>query len=94
MPVEVLVAEIEKQRKIIAEAESRQSELIEQLGKAMASEGNDWISPKLAAARLGKSLSFIYQLINSGRLKKIRHVESCKFVSKTELDLLDDGLRR
>lgn len=90
MPVEVIVAEIEKQRKIIAEAEKKQSELIGQLSAAIVDDGNDWISPKAAAARIGKSLPFVYALINSGKLKKVKHISSGKYVSRSELDAIDD----
>lgn len=90
MPVEVIVAEIEKQRKIIAEAERKQSELIGQLSKAIVDEGNDWISPKAAAARIDKSIPFVYALINNGKLKKIRHISSGKYVSRSELDAIND----
>jgi len=90
MPVEVIVAEIEKQRKIIAEADRRQEELLVQLSKAIADEGNDWISPKTAAARIEKSLPFVYALINSGKLKKVKHISSGKYVSRSELDAIND----
>lgn len=90
MSVEVIVAEIEKQRKIIAEAERKQSELIGQLSREIVDDGNDWISPKAAAARIDKSISFVYALINNGKLKKIRHISSGKYVSRTELDAIND----
>lgn len=91
-PTEEIVSEILKQREIILEAVEKQGELLKRLVNRN-SEDSDWVTVKTAAANLGTSISLVYKLINTGRLQKVRHIGSKKYVSWNEISSIDDKIR-
>lgn len=91
-PTEEIVSEILKQREIILEAVEKQDELLKRLVNRN-SEDSDWVTVKTAAANLGASISLVYKLINTGRLQKVRHIGSKKYVSWNEISSIDDKIR-
>lgn len=88
MPVEEIKKQIEEQTEIIANATRRISELSEKMALSEAEE-YDWICVKSAAELIGVSVPVIYQKINSNKLT-CRHINSKKFVKRSEVIKLDD----
>lgn len=87
MSVEEIIKELAEQKKIILTAQKRQDELENAL---ISAKEKDWdlISVKKASEKSGLSITTIYRLINSGKLKCV-HKGSLKYVSSKELELLD-----
>ena len=90
MPAEEIIRKFENERKAIADALERQDELLGQL-RSLGTEDYDWITVKEAAARAKTSACTVYALINSGRLKSVKHFGSRKFVKWSEVAAIDDG---
>ncbi len=93
MPVEVLIEEYKKNRKVIVSSIEKQDKIIEQI-MALSEEEKDWISPKFAAIILDNcSPQWIYKLRDSGKLKKIKYVGTKLFVSRSEINQINDKPR-
>lgn len=90
MPIEKIIEEYEKQKKIIAEAQLKQTELVDSLISAKDSEW-DLISVVKAARKSGLSATTIYRFINTGKLHCV-HKGALKYVSSRELENLDCGV--
>lgn len=88
MPVEEIIRKIDEQRTVILKALNEQNELVGMLRSADAEE-YDWISVRKASDILGVSANVIYNKINSGALT-VKHIESKKFVRKSEILEIDD----
>ena len=89
MPVEVIIKKIKDQEKIILDAMKEKEQLLEEL-QNVNKKDYDWISVSEAARLSNVSLPVIYRMINSGRLHKLRHIGSKKFVSLKELAEIND----
>ncbi len=87
MPVEEIIKELSEQKKIIAEAQKKQDQLVSSLISANDKEW-DLISVNKAAQKSGLSVTTIYRFINTGKLKCV-HKGSLKYVSNSELEKLD-----
>ncbi|MBR1536001.1 MAG: helix-turn-helix domain-containing protein [Treponema sp.] len=92
MPVEVLIEEYKKNRKVIVSAMQRQDEIIEKI-KNLDEDDKDMISVKSAAILLDCSPQFVYQLRDSDKLKKIKYVGSKVYVSRSEIEQINDKPR-
>ena len=92
MPIEVLIDEYKKNRDVISSAMMRQDEIIEKI-ENLDEEEKDWISAKKASQRLDCTPQFIYQLRDSGTLTKIKYIKSKLYVSKKEIDSINDKPR-
>ena len=88
MPVEMLIDEYEKQRKIIAEAQKKQDEIIEKIKSS--NEESDWVTVKAAAKIMCISEPYVYQLIGNGKIKNIRHIGSKKLLNRKEIESIND----
>lgn len=89
MPVEELVKKYNEEKRVIAEAQKRQDEIIKQILAAKDSEW-DMITIQKAAVKSGISIPTIYKWVQNGKLKKIEHKGSRILVSESELKSLDD----
>lgn len=87
MPVEEIIRKIEEQNLIISNAQKVQHELFEELKNAN-SQSWDLIRIAEAAKKSGLSVTTIYRLINSKKLRCV-HKGSLKYVSNSELESLD-----
>lgn len=87
MPVEEIIKKIEEQILIISNAEKIQRELLEVLKNAN-SKSWDLVRISEAAKKSGLSVTTIYRLINSGKLKCF-YKGSLKYISSSELEKLD-----
>lgn len=87
MPVEEIIKKIEEQTIIISNAQKVQHELLEELKNAN-SKSWDLMRISEAAKKSGLSVTTIYRLINSGKLKCV-HKGSLKYISSSELERLD-----
>lgn len=88
MPVEDIIKEIQKQDKIIDDAQKVKRGLYEKLESA-GSEDYDWISVQVAARLINVSVYTIYTKINNGKLKT-KHIGSSIRVRKSEVLAIDD----
>lgn len=88
MPVDEIIKEIEKQDKIIDEAQKVKKLLFQKLKNA-DKEAFDWITVQAAANLLGVSICTIYNKINAGKLRT-KHINSSIRVSKSEILEIDD----
>lgn len=88
MPVEKILDELHKQSSIIASAQKRQDELIEQLQNI--GEESDWITVAMASAITKKSVSTIYRFINEGKFKRTKYFGATIYLSRKELESIDD----
>lgn len=91
MPVEEIIRQFEEQKRIIADAQKKQDELVQTLCNAGENEW-DWISVSRAAEKSGLSVATVYRLINSGKLECI-HKGARKYVRNSELEQLDCGYK-
>ena len=89
MVAEQIIEQMEKQEEIILQATKEKKKLIEQLKNA-DSESYDWVSVAEGAKIIKVSLASVYRFINIGKLKKIKHIGSKIFLSKSELMAIDD----
>lgn len=87
MPVEEIIKELSEQKKIIADAQKKQNELVEALISANEKEW-DLISVNKASQKSGLSVTTIYRLINTKKLHCI-HKGALKYVSSSELEKLN-----
>lgn len=87
MPVEEIIKELDEQTKLIESAQKRQKELMNQL---ISANDKDWdlVSVPKASQKSGLSISTIYRLINSGKIKCF-HKMSVKYISCKELEELN-----
>lgn len=87
MPVEEIIKELDEQSRLIESAQKKQKELMNQL---ISANDKDWdlMSVPKASQKSGLSISTIYRLINSGKLKCV-HKMSVKYISSKELESLD-----
>lgn len=92
MPVEVLIEEYKKNRNVIVSAMQRQDEIIEKI-KNLDEKDKDMISVRSAANLLDCSPQFVYQLRDSGKLRKIKYVGSKVYVSRSEIEQINDKPR-
>lgn len=90
MPVEKLLEMYEAERLIILKAQKRQDEIIQQI-KDVNDEAFDWISVREAAILTRLSIPTIYRFIDNGKIKRVKHIGSKKYVSRNELCAIDDG---
>ena len=88
MPVERILEELRRQSVIIAAAQRRQDELIGQLESI--GEESDWITVAMAATITHKSVSTIYRFINDGKFRKTKHFGATIYLSRKELESIDD----
>lgn len=89
MPIDELIREYEEQAKVVDGALARQRDLIRRM-RAASEEQSDWVTVKEAASIAKVSIQSIYRDINTGRLSKIKHYRSKKYVSRSELLAIDD----
>ncbi len=89
MPVEMIIKKIRVQEQIILEAMKVKEGLLEDLENAKKPD-YDWVTISEASRYVKISIPTVYKLINDGRLKKIRHVGSKKFISLKEITELND----
>lgn len=87
MPVDEIIRKIEEQNTVISNAQKIQQKLFEELKNAN-NKNWDLIRISEASKKSGLSVTTIYRLINSGKLKCV-HKGSLKYVSNTELENLD-----
>ncbi len=87
MPVDEIIRKIEEQNLIISNAQKIQHELFEELKNAN-SQSWDLVRISEASKKSGLSVTTIYRLINSGKLKCV-HKGSLKYISSSELENLD-----
>lgn len=87
MPVDEIIRKIEEQNLIISNAQKIQHELFEELKNAN-SQSWDLVRISEASKKSGLSVTTIYRLINSGKLKCV-HKGSLKYISSSELEGLD-----
>lgn len=88
MPVEEIIKEYNAQRKIIAEAQKKQEELVDALISANDKEW-DLVSVSKAAKKANLSPTTIYRFIQQGKIKCV-YKGSLMYVSNRELENLDD----
>lgn len=89
MIVEQIIEEIEKQEDIIFRAMKEKRELLEKLKNADA-ENYDWASVAEGARLIRVSPAMVYNLVNTGKVQRVKHIGSKIFVSKKELMDIDD----
>lgn len=89
MPVEEIISELQKQDKIIDEAQKAKKALYAKLDQVA---DYDWITVRAAANILGVSDGTVYNKVNSGELSS-RRIASSVRVRKSEVVKIDDTTR-
>lgn len=92
MPVETLIEDYKKQKRIIISALAEQDRIIDKI-QHLGDEDKDWITPKTAAGILSSSAQWIYQLRDNGTLTKLKYVGRRLYVSRKEVEAIDDKPR-
>ncbi len=92
MAVDELITEIERNQRIVDEANGRIRELTKQLRESPF-DGYDMIPVKTAADKVGMSICWVYNQINSGRVKSVKKGAKT-LVSASEVMALDDSRRK
>lgn len=88
MAVEDIVAEIRRQERIINAAQKEKERLYDRL-LSCDDEDYELISVKEAAKKLSVSLSTVYEMVRSGRIKA-KYIGSAIRVYKSEVMAIDD----
>lgn len=90
MPISELIDQYEEQVRAVEDALAKQRELLRRMKESAATSDSDWVTVKEAAVIAKVSVPTIYRDINTGRLSKVKHYRSKKYVSRTELLAIDD----